>query len=90
MIEEDKTQDVMSNDQRQRVVALKQARAVLVERGALSSGKISSIVDLITTAQWIIDGNDPWPADNQPDESDVEAEDELGDEPPDEGIQADR
>lgn len=87
-------------EQRERVNALKVARSLLVEQRFGGSSRITSIVDLITLAQWILDGHDPWPVD-QSDESKVairdyhgnlvmEVPDELRDEPADESIQADR
>lgn len=52
-----------SVEQRVRARALDAARAVLVERALFGSGSVSSIVDLITLAQWIIDGQTPWLSD---------------------------
>lgn len=59
----------LSPEQRARCAALHEARAVIVQRAVLSSGSANT-VDLITVAQWILDGKDPWPIDA---ESDVDA-----------------
>ncbi len=59
----------LSPEQRARCVALHEARAVIVERAMMSSGSANP-VDLITVAQWILDGKNPWPNDA---ESEVDA-----------------
>lgn len=68
----------LSPDQRARCVALHEARAVIVERAMLSSGSANP-VDLITVAQWILDGKNPWPNDA---ESDVDAKPNPDGDPP--------
>lgn len=64
---------LFTDEQRTRARALDAARAVLVQRGAFNSSAVSSVVDLITVAQWIIDGRDPWP----PDEDEKSNPDEI-------------
>jgi hypothetical protein len=46
--------------QRARAEALREARTVLAVRGPLTTGPVDP-VDLVTVAQWILDGQDPWP-----------------------------
>lgn len=75
-----KVDGLFTDDQRARAKALDAARAVLVQHGPFNSGEVSSVVDLIAVAQWIIDGRNPWPSKDEDDfnlelgESDVESD----------------